>query len=664
MGGIASRNSCDGTWTPSLDLRANTEQDELKAEIAGETMNGPDRDALAAAVARAEERFGRIDGVIHAAGVPGGGLLTLEDDAALDRVLAPKVAGTLLLAELLAGRDLDFVALCSSITAVAGGFGQSAYAAANAFLDAHARAAGRRGPYVVALGWDRWEEVGMAAQSDLPLGLSGAGAAPGGHPLLDRRLAETPAREVYWSLLSPERHWVLSEHWIAGRPTLPGTTYLEMARAAFARRAAGRAVVIEDVAFLHPLAIAQGEEREVLTVLERSGDSGETCSFQVMSRRPGSGEAFRLHAQGTIAAIESPADAAPETIADEPGREITAAEVDRQRGEFLVTGRRWESLRRLVVGEGTLTARLALPEEAAGDVGHGYGLHPAMLDIAAGSVQFLADGNFLPLSYDRIEVLGPIPGEAVAVLAVTSPTDGERETITTDVTVYTPEGEPRVRVRGFSMRRITGEAAARLEAADGAAGAFEATETGGAAGEGIRPAEGVAAFRRALAYGRRPHLVISPWNVRRVVRETRALDRDAVAERLSGLAAPAEVHERPASAGEYAPPTNEVEGKIAAVWQRVLGIDRVGVTDNFFELGGTSLSGVQLVSELKRELGRDIPTVSIFEAPTVAALARYLQPKDDGKKAFEDVKSRADKKAAALAARQRARRPTAGRRGR
>ena len=90
-------------------------------------------------------------------------------------------------------------------------------------------------------------------------------------------------------------------------------------------------------------------------------------------------------------------------------------------------------------------------------------------------------------------------------------------------------------------------------------------------------------------------------------------------------------------------PGNDQERRVAAVWRRVLGIDEIGVHDNFFELGGTSLSGVQLIAELKKELGVDVPAVSIFEAPTVAALVRLLAPKEAGP-AFDHAAERARKK--------------------
>jgi acyl carrier protein len=111
-------------------------------------------------------------------------------------------------------------------------------------------------------------------------------------------------------------------------------------------------------------------------------------------------------------------------------------------------------------------------------------------------------------------------------------------------------------------------------------------------------------------------------------------------------------HARPAASGVYTEPKGEIERRIASVWQKVLGIEQVGVHDNFFELGGTSLNGIQLVAELKKEFKMDIPVVSVFEATTVAELAKYLT-REKSDETGERIQDRADKKKKALAASRR-----------
>jgi amino acid adenylation domain-containing protein len=137
------------------------------AEVLAIAADVADEAAMREAVARIRQRFGRIDGVFHAAGVPGGGLLQLKSREASARILAPKTRGTLILESVLRDEPPSLVVLFSSINAVTGGIGQVDYCAANAFLDAFAGHCAARGARTVAVDWcewqwDRWSGAGLA----------------------------------------------------------------------------------------------------------------------------------------------------------------------------------------------------------------------------------------------------------------------------------------------------------------------------------------------------------------------------------------------------------------------------------------------------------------------------------------------------------------------
>ncbi|HEX2188960.1 MAG TPA: amino acid adenylation domain-containing protein, partial [Longimicrobiaceae bacterium] len=84
-------------------------------------------------------------------------------------------------------------------------------------------------------------------------------------------------------------------------------------------------------------------------------------------------------------------------------------------------------------------------------------------------------------------------------------------------------------------------------------------------------------------------------------------------------ALPVPEHEGAASA--FLAPRTATEEVLAGIWAEVLGTDRVGVEDSFFELGGHSLLAMQVVSRIRQAFGVEIPVRTIFETPTVAALA-------------------------------------------
>ncbi len=113
-------------------------------------------DDVRRAVDAAVERFGELNGVLHCAGVPALGLMQFKTIADAERVLAPKVAGTLAIAEALREVPVDFVVLFSSTTsATGGGAGQVDYCAANSYLDAYAHGGTLPG-VVAAVDWCEW----------------------------------------------------------------------------------------------------------------------------------------------------------------------------------------------------------------------------------------------------------------------------------------------------------------------------------------------------------------------------------------------------------------------------------------------------------------------------------------------------------------------------
>ncbi len=88
--------------------------------------------------------------------------------------------------------------------------------------------------------------------------------------------------------------------------------------------------------------------------------------------------------------------------------------------------------------------------------------------------------------------------------------------------------------------------------------------------------------------------------------------------------AAAQTYARPEMRTAYVAPSGGTEEALAWIWGELLGLDRVGAHDNFFDLGGHSLLATQMGSQIRSVLGIELPLQSIFDAPTVASLAREI----------------------------------------
>src|SRR5205823_8078134 len=140
-------------------------------EVLALSTDVTDQAAMNSMVEQALARFGNVHGVVHAAGLPGAGLVQLKTRVQAEAVLAPKIEGTLLLHRITENLPLDFFLLCSSVISIGGGLGQVDTCAAGAFLDAFAywRAGKMNRPTTVInwspFQWDTWQVPSLPGET-------------------------------------------------------------------------------------------------------------------------------------------------------------------------------------------------------------------------------------------------------------------------------------------------------------------------------------------------------------------------------------------------------------------------------------------------------------------------------------------------------------------
>ncbi len=159
----------------------------------------------------------------------------------------------------------------------------------------------------------------------------------------------------------------------------------------------------------------------------------------------------------------------------------------------------------------------------------------------------------------------------------------------------------------------------------------------------IFPAEGMAAFTRLLAIHHQPQMIVSTGDL--ATRIAQWVQFESLRQSDPAVAVPSSgYHPRPALPNPFVAPRNELEQNIAAIWQEALKVQQVGVYDNFFDLGGNSLTGLQVVGRLKERFATQIPMVSLYEGPTVSALARLLDSSQTEQPDYEQQRSRGERR--------------------
>jgi acyl carrier protein len=94
--------------------------------------------------------------------------------------------------------------------------------------------------------------------------------------------------------------------------------------------------------------------------------------------------------------------------------------------------------------------------------------------------------------------------------------------------------------------------------------------------------------------------------------------------KIDRRALPVPGESRPAAAGEFVAPATETEGKLARIWQHLLGVEKIGRKDNFFNLGGHSLKEIQLVNRIRDNFNVEIPLRTSYQLSTIAELAEHI----------------------------------------
>lgn len=171
--------SVDGAKIILTGRREKTEEIEKKIELIENafvdyyTMDVSSLDSVKEIAAEINQKYGKIDGIIHSAGIIRDNYIIKKTEEEFQSVIMPKVSGVVNLDEVIGQSNLDFMILFSSTTGSHGNAGQIDYAAANAFMDEFSEyrnklmLEGKRNGKTISINWPLWKNGGMSVDDSI-----------------------------------------------------------------------------------------------------------------------------------------------------------------------------------------------------------------------------------------------------------------------------------------------------------------------------------------------------------------------------------------------------------------------------------------------------------------------------------------------------------------
>jgi acyl carrier protein len=281
-------------------------------------------------------------------------------------------------------------------------------------------------------------------------------------------------------------------------------------------------------------------------------------------------------------------------------------------------GPRWDAVAEAWRDGDEVAGRLVLPEQYRCEL-DAWSAHPALVDVATTFGMVLGDHDdclYIPISYDRVTSRGSLPAKSWArVRRVGTPS---KDVLRLDLSLGDDDGNVLLTIEGLALRPVAGsETLVRPEPS-----AISTPEHGHrvppllavAEQHGIVADEGVEMLERLLASDH-CRLISSSIEFADVMR----LVVPATPTRLEAV--PDAAH----------PQSRSVLSTIHGIWVELLGVPDIGVDEDFFDAGGHSLIAIRMLSRVHKELGVRFELTTIFDAPTISALA------DEVRKARPDL---------------------------
>lgn len=267
------------------------------------------------------------------------------------------------------------------------------------------------------------------------------------HPMVEKKTAEFDNHIVFETVFSNNKQWVLSDHKINNISVLPGTSYLEMVKEAMYVVENTRKIRFENLFFLQPMVMEDGEERKVYTVLEREGDK---YSFRIYS---GKNKNKIVYTEGDVAVDTSESENVSfkdiQENADE--KELEVEQIN-DTGVFQF-GRHWEVVRAYWRKGNKYLLKLELPKDLQNDLSV-FTLHPGIMDNAVNFTSQSTGETFLPFTYKTLKIYSEFKNVMYSQIEVSQQNS---ETAVYNVDIFDEAGNLIVQVKDYTTKKVHAE---------------------------------------------------------------------------------------------------------------------------------------------------------------------------------------------------------------
>ena len=539
-----------------------------------------------------------INGIIHAAGQVTGGVIQLKTFKDLEKVLAPKVLGTIALDYYTKNIELDFLILFSSLTAISGDSGQIDHCGANNFLDAFSFYRNNHLKRTLSINWDTWNETGGAVDASK-------------HDLnyLQSRETYQPIQNNIFKFSKSIGEYDYT--YVATSESIKSELFIDLNSeeiSIYMILSLLHSFLSLNANYIHNfslknLKVSRHFKNKIMATTSRIQVSSKMITLDAISKS-GRKEILRANIEEARTSIRSNEISEPNKTLFNKNNNIFKVKFNTESGV-----KNELSVNYIILNKEIYLYNFKLPTKLKN-----YNF--AIIDICVKFIQSYIKKSTENYSINYIDVNNNII-KSKAKIARISLNMSNKKDIEIDIFDYSHKSILKIEgIKFYSNDTI------KIDKTKDNLNLKSNLEINKYLKHGISNNEGIEAFNMVTSYPF-PQIIISTTDLyKRINHEI--LSNNDNSNNNEKIQRTKSVNRKKLD-NCYISPNNEIERDLVTIWQNFLKIDKIGANDDFFELGGNSLIAIQLINKINIDLKVKLVPSILIENSTIRALAKVIE---------------------------------------